>query len=73
MFIFVGKQYDVHVDGTFGPYSHVSSGVPQGSVLGPLLFILYTCDIYPGVINNVMAYTDDTSPATRQRVADNHT
>jgi hypothetical protein len=75
-----GRQQRVHVDGSFSSYSHVSSGVPQGSVLGPLLFILYTSDMWSGITNKMLTYADDTSlyadipsPATRQIVADSLT
>ena len=41
-------------------WSPVKSGVPQGSVLGPILVVLYINDIGDGVCNHLLKFADET-------------
>lgn len=57
----MGRTQTVCVDGAFSQQTSVSSGVPQGSVLGPLLFIIYISDLFHKLRTCTMqGYADDT-------------
>ena len=55
------RKQCVSVDGSLSSFLDVVSGVPQGSVLGPLLFILYTADLFSVVSNLLVGYADDAT------------
>ena len=50
----------VAVSGTLSYSKPVTSGVPQGSVLGPTLFLIYINDLPSAVSCKVSLYADDT-------------
>ena len=45
------RQQLVDVSGTLSSSAEIKCGVPQGSILGPLLFLIYVYDM-SGVVNN---------------------
>ena len=55
----VGRQQRVVVNGCASDWVAVTSGVPQGSVLGPLLFILYVNDLPAALQCPIKLFADD--------------
>lgn len=53
------RQQRVVVEGHYSASVHVDSGVPQGTVLGPLLFLLYINDLPSRVKSQARLFADD--------------
>ncbi|CAM4644795.1 unnamed protein product [Lepidochelys kempii] len=54
------SEQRVGINGKFSEWGGVTSGVPQGSVLGPILFNLFINDMEKGVNSEVAKFADDT-------------
>ena len=54
------RKFKVHIKNTFSEPGNLLCGVPQGSILGPLLFLLYINDMPQTVNCELLLYADDT-------------
>ena len=59
--LYSDRRQRVSLDGKVSASVDVVSGVTQGSVLGPLLFILYTSKLLHIIGNHIVRYADDTT------------
>ena len=53
------RTQEVVLDGTHSDSAPVISGVPQGSCLGPILFLIFINDLPNGILSNVRLFADD--------------
>ena len=56
-----GRQQRVVLNGQTSSWKYILAGVPQGSVLGPLLFLVYINDLPNGIESTCKIFADDTS------------
>jgi len=54
-----GRLMRAGIRGSFSDWTEVLSGVPQGSVLGPLLFLLFVNDLPDWIKNSIRMFADD--------------
>ena len=59
------RQQRTKVNNAYSTYSDILYGVPQGSILGPLLFNIYISDMFYDIDNcDIVSYADDSTPYT---------
>ena len=56
-----GRKQRVVLSGSFSGWLDITAGVPQGSILGPILFLVYINDIIKNIRSNIRLFADDTS------------
>ena len=55
------RKQRVVLNGQYSTWTNVEAGVPQGSILGPLLFLVYINDLPENLVSNPKLFADDTS------------
>ena len=55
------RKQRVILPGITSDWAYICAGVPQGSILGPLLFLLFINDIVLDIGSNIRLFADDTS------------
>jgi hypothetical protein len=56
----VDRQQRVVLNGAYSPLGKVTNGVPNGSVLGSVLFIIFISDLDKNVLSKIRKFADDT-------------
>ena len=58
---FTDRQQKVRIKDKYSDIKPISYGVPQGSTLGPLLFLIYINDVFQDTDNETILHADDAT------------
>ena len=61
----LNRQQRVVLNDTSSDWRSITAGVPQGSVLGPLLFLVYINDLSDNISSQMRLFADDSLLSTR--------
>ena len=57
------RQQRTKINNAFSRYSEITYGIPQGSILDPLLINIYVCDTFFEIIEcDITSYADNNTP-----------
>ena len=73
VYFLADRQQEVVLEGTHSDATTVTSGVPQGTVLGPLLFLVYTNDMPENIPSTTRLFADDSLDYTIIRSKEDQT
>ena len=60
------RRFKINISTSYSSPSNLICGVPQGSILGPFLFLLYINYLLQAVVSDFLLYADDTSSTVFQ-------